>query len=79
MRRTAVLDDLVIACLVVAVQHVAAGAGIGVAEADHEPASLVHVVEHDAGRRMLVGERTRTGVRVGDAGDSSQRGSQAEC
>ena len=80
MRTAALVDDLLIAGLARAVQHVAAGAGIGVAKAEHELAGLVHVIEHDAGRSVLVGERARAGIgiRMCAAGNGCESRPEAE-
>jgi hypothetical protein len=49
----------------VAAQHVAAGEAAGIAEAGHDFALLVHVVEIDAGRRVLIGEQRPAVQRIG--------------
>jgi hypothetical protein len=41
------------------------GEAAGTAEAEHDIARLVHVVEHDAGRRVLVGKQSMAHMRVG--------------
>jgi len=48
-----------------AVTRRAFGESSGVTEAEHELAGRVHVVEHDAGRRVLVGQRSGAVMRVG--------------
>jgi hypothetical protein len=55
MRRAATIDDLLVAGGFIAVQHAAAGEAAGIAATKHNLSGLVHVVEHDAGRRVLVG------------------------
>ncbi len=80
MWRAAFVDDLHVGGLVGAVQHVAASMAIEIAIAEHELALLVQMVEHHAGGRVLIGERsrTRTGLGIGvSVGESEQRSDEA--
>lgn len=73
MRRAAIVDDLLVAGRLLAVQHAAAGETAGIAEAEHDLAGLVQMIEHHSGRRVLVGKRTGSRTRIGVSGGYEAR------
>ena len=81
MPRAAMVDDILVVDGFETVQHVAAGEAAGIAEADHDLALLMHVVEIHAGRGVLVGQKRLTGHRIGVGHGSGERerGAQAKC
>jgi hypothetical protein len=73
MRRAAIVDDLLVAGRLLAVQHAAAGETAGIAEAEHDLAGLVQMIEHHAGRSVLVGKRAGSRTRIGVSGGCEAR------